>query len=250
MHNAIVCTLCSCYPWPVLGLPPNWYKEPAYRARMVREPRKVLREDFGLDVPDSVEIRVWDSSSEMRYWVLPQRPGRHRGRSTPNALAAARHARLDDRRSGTAGTAPRRRRRATRTRRHRAGRRPAPASEAAGLRRCRRAESSATQRTFDEPWELRAFAMAVAAYHEGQYEWSEFQLSLIDSIKQWEDGAGGEPWNYYEHWLNALETVLAANGALSDAALDDRTREVLATPRNANHHEAHREPVAVSPATT
>jgi nitrile hydratase len=74
VRHAIVCTLCSCYPWPVLGLPPNWYKEPAYRARMVREPRTVLREEFGLDVPDSVEIRVWDTSSEMRYWVLPQRP--------------------------------------------------------------------------------------------------------------------------------------------------------------------------------
>ncbi len=74
IHHAIVCTLCSCYPWPVLGLPPNWYKEPAYRARMVREPRKVLKEEFGLDVPDSVEVRVWDSSSELRYWVLPQRP--------------------------------------------------------------------------------------------------------------------------------------------------------------------------------
>ena len=74
VHNVIVCTLCSCYPWPVLGLPPNWYKYPAYRSSIVREPRRVLREDFGLDVPDSVEVRVWDSSSEMRYWVLPQRP--------------------------------------------------------------------------------------------------------------------------------------------------------------------------------
>jgi nitrile hydratase subunit alpha len=79
VHNVIVCTLCSCYPWPVLGLPPNWYKQPAYRSRMVREPRKVLREDFGYDVPDSVEIRVWDSSSEMRYWVLPQRPAGSEG---------------------------------------------------------------------------------------------------------------------------------------------------------------------------
>ena len=74
IHNVIVCTLCSCYPWPVLGLPPNWYKEPAYRSRIVKEPRKVLREDFGYEVPDSVEVRVWDSSSEMRYWVLPTRP--------------------------------------------------------------------------------------------------------------------------------------------------------------------------------
>lgn len=102
---------------------------------------------------------------------------------------------------------------------------------------------------FDEPWELRAFAVAVAAYHEGHYEWSEFQLSLIDSIKRWEAGDGSEPWSYYEHWLAALETVLAGSGALSDSlALDERTRKVLATPRNANHHEARREPVAISPA--
>jgi nitrile hydratase len=74
VHNVIVCTLCSCYPWPVLGLPPNWYKLPAYRARIVREPRKVLAEDFEFPVPDDVEIRVWDSSAEVRYWVLPERP--------------------------------------------------------------------------------------------------------------------------------------------------------------------------------
>ena len=104
------------------------------------------------------------------------------------------------------------------------------------------------ERSFDQPWEVRAFAMAVAAYHSGQYEWSEFQLSLIGSIKKWETDGGTEPWSYYEHWLEALETVLAGNGALSDAQLDDQTRAVLATPRNANHHEAHREPVAVDPA--
>jgi nitrile hydratase subunit alpha len=74
VHNVIVCTLCSCYPWPVLGLPPNWYKDPQYRAAITREPRKVLREAFDFIVPESVEVRVWDSSSEMRYWVLPQRP--------------------------------------------------------------------------------------------------------------------------------------------------------------------------------
>ncbi|HWD06356.1 MAG TPA: nitrile hydratase subunit alpha [Amycolatopsis sp.] len=74
VHHAIVCTLCSCYPWPVLGLPPNWYKEPQYRSRIVREPRKVLAEEFGYQIPEEKEIRIWDSSSEMRYWVLPQRP--------------------------------------------------------------------------------------------------------------------------------------------------------------------------------
>ena len=73
VHNVVVCTLCSCYPWPVLGLPPNWYKDAAYRSRIVREPRVVLRE-LGCDVPDDVEIRVWDSSAETRYMVLPERP--------------------------------------------------------------------------------------------------------------------------------------------------------------------------------
>src|SRR5947199_102992 len=73
VHNVIVCTLCSCYPWPVLGLPPNWYKSPPYRSRMVREPRAVLAE-MGCDVPDDVEIRVWDSSAEVRYLVLTARP--------------------------------------------------------------------------------------------------------------------------------------------------------------------------------
>ena len=73
VHNLIVCTLCSCYPWPVLGLPPNWYKASAYRARVVREPRAVL-EEFGVSVSDDTEVKVWDSSAELRYWVLPQRP--------------------------------------------------------------------------------------------------------------------------------------------------------------------------------
>lgn len=73
VHNVIVCTLCSCYPWPVLGIPPVWYKSPPYRARVVREPRAVLRE-FGLELSEGVEIRVWDSSADLRYIVLPMRP--------------------------------------------------------------------------------------------------------------------------------------------------------------------------------
>lgn len=73
VHNVVVCTLCSCYPWPVLGLPPVWYKSPPYRSRVVREPRAVL-DEFGLTVPKSVEVRVWDSSAEIRYLVLPMRP--------------------------------------------------------------------------------------------------------------------------------------------------------------------------------
>jgi nitrile hydratase len=72
-HNVVVCTLCSCYPWPVLGLPPTWYKSAPYRSRVVREPRSVLAE-FGLTLPEATEIRVWDSTAELRYLVLPERP--------------------------------------------------------------------------------------------------------------------------------------------------------------------------------
>ena len=73
VHNVVVCTLCSCYPWAVLGLPPKWYKDPAYRSRVVREPRAVLT-DFGTHLPAEQEVRVWDSSAEVRYMVLPVQP--------------------------------------------------------------------------------------------------------------------------------------------------------------------------------
>jgi nitrile hydratase len=85
-HNIVVCTLCSCYPWPVLGIPPGWYKSDAYRARVVREPRKVLA-DFGLELPDETAVRVWDSTAEVRYLVLPQRPAETKGLDV-DALAA------------------------------------------------------------------------------------------------------------------------------------------------------------------
>ena len=73
VHNLVVCTLCSCYPWPVLGLPPNWYKSAPYRARAVRDPRGLLRE-FGLELPAETALRVWDSNAEIRYLVLPRQP--------------------------------------------------------------------------------------------------------------------------------------------------------------------------------
>jgi nitrile hydratase len=86
VHNVVVCTLCSCYPWPVLGLPPTWYKSPAYRSRIVREPRVALRE-MGLDLPAQVEVHVWDSSAEMRYMVLPERPATSAGKSEEELVA-------------------------------------------------------------------------------------------------------------------------------------------------------------------
>lgn len=86
VHNMVVCTLCSCYPWPVLGLPPVWYKSPAYRSRAVIDPRGVLRE-FGVEVEDDVEVHVWDSTAELRYLVLPERPSGTEG-LTEEELAA------------------------------------------------------------------------------------------------------------------------------------------------------------------
>ena len=85
-HNIVVCTLCSCYPWPVLGLPPVWYKSAPYRSRAVIDPRGVLR-DFGVQLPDDVEVRVWDSTAELRYLVLPRRPDGTEG-MTEDELAA------------------------------------------------------------------------------------------------------------------------------------------------------------------
>ncbi len=86
VHNLVVCTLCSCYPWPVLGLPPVWYKSAPYRSRAVIDPRGVLHE-FGLELPESAEIRVWDSTAELRYLVVPERPARTEG-WTEEQLAA------------------------------------------------------------------------------------------------------------------------------------------------------------------
>ena len=86
VHNVIVCTLCSCYPWPVLGLPPIWYKSAPYRARIVAEPRTVLRE-FGLELAPEVELRVWDSTAEVRYLVMPERPAGTEGWSEDELAA-------------------------------------------------------------------------------------------------------------------------------------------------------------------
>lgn len=86
VHNVIVCTLCSCYPWPTLGLPPYWFKDPTFRARVVREPRVVLSE-FGVELDDSVKVLVWDSSAQIRWWVLPMRPPGTEGMSEEELAA-------------------------------------------------------------------------------------------------------------------------------------------------------------------
>lgn len=86
VHNLIICTLCSCYPWPTLGLPPYWYKDPTFRARAAREPRAVLKE-FGVNLAEDVEIRLWDSSAQIRWFVLPQRPSGTEGMSEEQLAA-------------------------------------------------------------------------------------------------------------------------------------------------------------------
>jgi nitrile hydratase accessory protein len=109
----------------------------------------------------------------------------------------------------------------------------------------------ARDRAFNEPWEIRVFGLAVAAHKAGRFEWSQFQAALVESIDRWEKGnpeLDHSSWSYYEHWTNALEIVLGEEGLLDPASLIARTDEVLATPANRNHHEPHREPVAVEPA--
>lgn len=86
VHNMVVCTLCSCYPWPLLGVPPSWYKSDAYRARAVREPRVVLA-DFGVKLPEETAVRVWDSTAEVRYLVIPQRPADTNGLGEAELMA-------------------------------------------------------------------------------------------------------------------------------------------------------------------
>jgi nitrile hydratase accessory protein len=104
--------------------------------------------------------------------------------------------------------------------------------------------------SFETAWEIRAFALAVAAHQSGQYEWARFQQALIDSIQRWERSGQETPWRYYDRWLEALESLLAEAGVVVPDEVDDRTRTVLDTPRDAGHHRAHRESVAVDPART
>jgi nitrile hydratase len=131
----------------------------------------------------------------------------------------------------------------------------APADLAADRRRveelvCALPAVDPEQRSFDHPWEIRAFAMAVSAHRELGFDWGEFQLALVDSIDGWEESTrtSDRGWSYYEHWVAALESVLAGLGLLGTEELARQTRDVLAVPANRNHHEAHTEPIAIDPA--
>lgn len=108
-------------------------------------------------------------------------------------------------------------------------------------------------RGFEHPWEIRAFAMAVAAHRALGFDWSQFQAALIASIREWEAAgpvSDGTAWSYYEHWVTALESVMSLHRVLVESDLEHKTRQILAEPPNRNHHQAHTEPIAVDPART
>ena len=149
VHNVVVCTLCSCYPWPVLGLPPTWYKSPPYRARVVAEPRAVLRE-FGLELRDEVEIRVWDSSAEVRYLVAADAARRARMAERGDLAALV----TRDCMIGTAVPSARRRRRVSPTRARLATVDP----RSPGVTPLPRNNG---ELVFEEPWQGRALGMGV-----------------------------------------------------------------------------------------
>ena len=222
-HNAVVCTLCSCYPWSLLGLPPTWYKTPSYRSRMVKEPRAVLSEfDVGLD--DSVSVDVWDSSSEIRYMVLPQRPpGTEDYDEDELADLVTRDAMIGVERLDSSGetdpTAA-------------DGGETDPESGFADLL------GIDAEPTFDAPWQARAFGATVALYDEGAtFDWSAFQRRLIEEIETTTDpgadDASGAERIYYEQWGAALERLLVTHDVLGTTEIDDRAAEFAAGDRTA-----------------
>ena len=154
LHNMVVCTLCSCYPWPVLGLPPVWYKSAPYRSTAVKDPRGVLA-DFGFELPDGTEIRVWDSTAEIRYLVLPMRPAGTEGWSE-RAARRPRHPRQHDRHR-SAETAAR-------------GRLMDGAHDMGGVAWSGPVVPEPNEPVFHAEWERRAFAITLAMAHARRLE--------------------------------------------------------------------------------
>ena len=238
VHNAVVCTLCSCYPWSLLGLPPTWYKTPSYRSRMVREPRAVLSE-FGLELEDGIDVDVWDSSSEIRYMVLPKRPDGTEGYGeekladlvTRDAMIGVE--RLDAR--GTDATGP-----------AADGGVTDPSGAFADLL------GFDAEPTFTTPWQARAFGVTVALYDDGDgFDWSSFQRRLIEEVESTApdayvtdrgrdratDAADTERV-YYEQWHGALERLLVSHDVLAAEDIDARAAEFAAGERTAEEFVA------------
>jgi nitrile hydratase len=206
VHNVIVCALCSCYPWPVLGLPPFWYKSTAYRSRVTGTPRAVLQE-FGLTLDDSTEILVWNSSAAIRYMVLPERPDRteHLTEDELGSLVTR------DAMIGVARVQPAKKEEPTVSQR-----RVADMDGQAALPR------QSGELVFQDPWEGIAFAMAVALCEGGLYLWSEFQDRLITAIAAADQQEAAIRPTYYECWLVAFEALVVGKGVLTKEQIDTR----------------------------
>ena len=190
VHNVVVCTLCSCYPWGILGLPPAWYKEPPYRARMVREPRVLLKE-MGCDVPDDTEVRVLDSSAEVRYLVVPERPAGTGG--CPKPTRGARHAGLDDRRGAAV---------------------KADLFDVEGAAAPPRRNG---ELVFEAPWQSRVFGLCAAIVEtcfNGDRE--PFRQHLIAAIAAEPDRP------YWDSWTVALQQLVLDAGLVDQLELDQR----------------------------
>jgi len=216
-HNLVVCTLCSCYPWAVLGLPPTWYKTPEYRSRAVRDPRGRLREDFDLGLSDDVDIEVWDSTSELRYMVLPQRPpGTEDATESELVEMVTRDSMIGVDRLGDGQTAAD------------GGVRGADRDRLGAL-------DEGDRPTFEAPWQARAFGVAVALTDEGRrWDWEAFQNRLVDETGASGDSADDHEAAYYRAWLRALERFAVGEGLVDPDAFVDRAAEFDAGDRDAH----------------
>ena len=209
-HNVIVCALCSCYPWPVLGLPPFWYKSQSYRSRVIGEPREVLQE-FGLEFDEEVQIQVWNSNFKTRYMVLPERPAGTE-HMTEDELV---HIVTRDSMIGVAQVGLER-------------------TQSPGLsqRQVSDMQGSAAlprksgELQFQDPWEGEAFAMAVALCEQGHYGWTEFQARLIDEIANADEQPPEVRPTYYESWVAAFEKLIDAKNILAQTSINRRVRQI------------------------
>ena len=209
-HNVIVCALCSCYPWPVLGLPPFWYKSRSYRSRVTGQPREVLRE-FGLELDKNIQIQVWNSTFQTRYMVLPERPAGTEQMTLAELTAIV----TRDAMIGVARVEPEKQQQPGLSRRH--------VSDMQGPAALPR-QSGELQ--FQDPWEGIAFSLGVALCEQRHYAWSEFQERLIAEIA----GADQQPPEtrpaYYESWLTTLEKLLDAKSILTQNVVNHRVRQI------------------------
>ena len=199
LHNMVVCTLCSCYPWPVLGLPPVWYKSAPYRSKAVKDPRGVLR-DFGFELPEGTGIRVWDSTAEIRYFVLPMRPAGTEGWSEER-LERPRHPRQHDRHR-VADPAAR-------------GRLMDGAQDMGGVTGFGPVQPEPDEPVFHAEWERRAFALTLAMGMPGGWNIDMSRFAREDRPHQ--DYLGK---SYYQIWLAGLERLMLERGLVSPEEIE------------------------------